>query len=40
MNIMKKQYQQPTTEALTMEPSSILCASMYIDPNEGAGWAD
>ena len=37
MNIMKKQYQQPTTEALKMEPSSILCASMYIDPIPGSG---
>ena len=36
---MKKQYQQPTTEALTMEPSSILCASMIIG-GEGSGWSD
>jgi hypothetical protein len=34
---MKKQYQQPITEALTMEPSSILCASLIIDPNEATG---
>ena len=32
---MKKQYQQPTTEALTMEPSSILCASGFIDSTPG-----
>ena len=32
---MKKQYQQPTTEALVMEPSSILCASSFIDQNPG-----
>lgn len=32
---MKKQYQQPTTEALTMEPASILCASMYTDSHPG-----
>ena len=34
---MKKQYQQPMTEVLTMEPSSILCASMIVDPNPGDG---
>jgi hypothetical protein len=40
MNIMKKQYQQPITEALKMEPSSILCASLIIDPipGSGGGW--
>ena len=32
---MKKQYQQPTTEALKMEPSSILCASSFIDSTPG-----
>ena len=34
---MKKQYQQPITEALIMEPSSILCASGFIDdkPQDG-----
>ena len=34
---MKKQYQQPTTEALKMEPSSILCASSFVDPNPENG---
>ena len=34
---MKKQYQQPMTEALIMEPSSILCASSFIDPNAKDG---
>ena len=31
----KKQYQQPLTSATEMEPSGILCASMYIDPDAG-----
>jgi hypothetical protein len=36
---MKKQYQQPTTEALKMEPSSILCASLIIEgEGSGGGW--
>ena len=30
---MKKVYQQPMTEAVIMEPSSILCASSFIDPD-------
>lgn len=34
---MKKTYQQPITEALKMEPSSILCASMFVDPNPSDG---
>ena len=38
---MKQQYQQPTTEALKMEPSSILCASSFIDPNaENGMWGN
>ena len=37
---MKKTYQQPQTDAILMEPSSILCASMYIDPNPGTGFGD
>ena len=32
---MKKTYQHPITEALKMEPSSILCASSFVDPNPG-----
>ena len=32
---MKKVYQQPVTIATEMEPASILCASMYTDPNPG-----
>lgn len=35
--VMKKVYQQPITETLKMEPNSILCASLFIDPNEGSG---
>jgi hypothetical protein len=35
LNIMKKQYQQPISEAIIMEPSSILCASSFIDPSPG-----
>jgi hypothetical protein len=34
---MKKQYQQPMTEALTMEPASILCASMIMDSTQADG---
>ena len=34
---MKKIYQQPMTEALVMEPSSILCASSFVDPNPSDG---
>ena len=30
---MKKTYQQPMTEALVMEPSSILCAIGFNDQN-------
>jgi hypothetical protein len=32
---MKKTYQQPTTIAVNMEPSSILCASSFIDSTPG-----
>jgi hypothetical protein len=32
---MKKQYQQPKTVATLIEPLTILCASMFIDPNPG-----
>ena len=35
---MKKTYQQPMTEAIIMEPSSILCASAFIDPNAANGF--
>lgn len=34
---MKKVYQQPTTEAIKMEPSSILCASLIIVDEFGTG---
>ena len=38
---MKKVYQQPITEALMLEPSSILCASSFIDPNaENGMWGN
>jgi hypothetical protein len=32
---MKKTYQQPQTEAVILEPSSILCASAFIDTTPG-----
>ena len=34
---MKKVYQQPMTEAVNMEPTSILCASGFIDQNPEDG---
>ena len=34
---MKKVYQQPMTEAVIMEPTSILCASSFIDPDAANG---
>lgn len=34
---MKKEYQQPITAAIIVEPSSILCASGVIDRNPGHG---
>lgn len=36
----KKQYQQPITDSIFMEPRSILCVSAvgaYIDPNPENG---
>lgn len=38
----KKEYQQPQTQSLAMEPRAILCASPgggFIDPNVGYGGA-
>ena len=32
---MKKTYQQPQTDAILIELSSILCASAFIDHNAG-----
>jgi hypothetical protein len=37
LEFMKKVYQQPITEAIIVEPSSVLCASGTIDRNPGNG---
>ena len=30
---MKKQYQQPMTIAMTMEPRTVLCSSGFVNPD-------
>ena len=34
---MKKQYQQPMTIAMMMEPRTVLCSSGYVDPDVDYG---